>query len=177
MQARHQAAEEEAAGERRQAEQLAAFAEQLIGSAGAERDDVLEDAKALDAALAQLAHRRTELDKEARAETGNMERLRAERDAAPADLERRLRRQDQFAAKLARARSGAGSSRSPSTSSPRRGTRSGSRRSGASASTSSAPAPEVTANAIYREFDAAARRRSTPRSASRRCSSRSATSR
>src|SRR4051812_26962122 len=72
-----------------------------MGAAGAERDDVLEDAKALDAALAQLAHRRAELDKEARAETGNMERLRAERDAAHADLERRLRRQDQYAAKLA----------------------------------------------------------------------------
>ena len=154
VQARHQAAEEEAAGERRQAEQLAAFAEKLIGSAGAERDDVLEeDAKALDAALAQLAHRRTELDKEARAETGNMERLRAERDAARANLERRLRRQDQFAAKLAELdRAGlvalALDVEEPAPWDARRIAavwRERQHELGA--------APEVTANAVYREFD------------------------
>ncbi len=151
--AQHAAAEEEATAERRQAGQLAAFAERLISSAGAERDDVLEDAKALDAALAQLAHRRAQLDKEARAETGNMERLRAERDAAQADLERRLRRQDAYTAKLAELdRAGLVALALDVDPAPW-----DAKRINAvwrERQHELAAAPEVTANAIYREFDA-----------------------
>jgi len=88
-----------------------------------------------------------------RAETGNMERLRAERDAAQADLERRLRRQDQYAAKLAELdRAGLVALALDVESAPWDAKRiqvvwrERQYELGA--------APEVTANAIYREFDA-----------------------
>ena len=125
-------------------------------TAGAERDDVLKDAKALDAALAQLAHRRAQLDKEARAETGNMERLRRRARRRARRLERRLRRQDARAARARRARR-----RRPRRARARRrlepapwdAKRITSLAQGPP-STSSRPRHEVTANAIYREFDA-----------------------
>ncbi|MDA0167351.1 hypothetical protein OM076_44235, partial [Solirubrobacter ginsenosidimutans] len=153
--ARHEGAEQEATAERRQAEQLGAFSETLVASAGADRDEVLSDAKALDAALAQLAHRRAELDKEARVETGNMERRRAERDAAAADLERRLRRQDQHVARLAELdRAGLVSLAFDTTDAPAAWDAKRIAAVWRERQSDLSSVIEVTATAIYREFDA-----------------------
>ena len=63
---RRERAQAEAATERRQAEELAGFAKRLAATAGGDRDEVLKDAEALDAELAQFGRHRAELDGEAR---------------------------------------------------------------------------------------------------------------
>ena len=100
LQERRERAQAEAATERRQAEELQGFATRLAATAGDDRDEVLNDAEALDAELAQFTRHRAELDGEARKHTGAIERFGAQRDAAAAELERQLRQQDARAARL-----------------------------------------------------------------------------
>lgn len=98
---RHEQASAEAAEEQRRAEELAGFAERLAAGAGAEREEVLADAAALEAELAQFARHRDELREQQRKQTGTMERLGAQRDAAAQERERLTRQQDERAARLA----------------------------------------------------------------------------
>ena len=152
---RRERARSEAAAERRQAEELSGFAARLATSAAGDREEVLKDAGALDAELAQFTRHREQLNADARTHTGAMERLGAQRDAAADELQRQLRQQDARAARLAELDGaglialalGNGHETGAKWDAERITQLSKARRSQLEAT------EEVSANAIYREFD------------------------
>ena len=175
---RRERAQTEAAAERRQAEELAGFANRLATTAGGDRDEVLKDAEALEAELAQFGRHREALNGEARRQTGTVERLRAQRDAAAAELERQLRQQDARAARLSEL-DGAGLVALALGEQPRArrlGRRAHHERSARPAAPSSRRRPRSRRTRSTASSTSCAPR-STARSASRRCSTCSATSR